>query len=80
MSEAVRASVKTPDTKKENQVSQAKKGNFYQPRSLPVEQITLPSNGDPYKSQRNPDGYLENRHGNNNRRNRKPEKCLEENI
>ncbi|MBU3967812.1 MAG: DUF4157 domain-containing protein [Euryarchaeota archaeon] len=39
MSEAVRASVKATDTKKENQVSQVQKGNFKQPLSSPVEQI-----------------------------------------
>lgn len=39
MGEAVRTSVKAPETKKENQVSQVQKGNFYQPFSSPVEQI-----------------------------------------
>jgi outer membrane protein OmpA-like peptidoglycan-associated protein len=39
MSEAVRTTVKAPETKKENQVSQVQKGNFYQPVSSPVEQI-----------------------------------------
>lgn len=39
MSEAVRATVKAPETKKELQVSHVQKGNFYQPVSSPVEQI-----------------------------------------
>lgn len=48
--------------------------------SSKLDEITLPSNGDPYKSHKNPDGYLDNRYGNNNRRDRKPEKCLEKDI
>ncbi len=39
MSEAIRIVVKAPEKKKENQVSQVQKGNFYQPLSSPVEQI-----------------------------------------
>jgi hypothetical protein len=39
MRDAVRKAVKAPETKKENQVLQVQKGNFYQPVSSPVEQI-----------------------------------------
>ena len=39
MGEAVKTAVKAPETKKENQISQVQKGNFYQPLSSPVEQI-----------------------------------------
>ncbi len=39
MGEAIRTAVKAPETKKQNQVSQVQKGNFYQPLSSPVEQI-----------------------------------------
>jgi hypothetical protein len=39
MGEAVIASIKAPEKKKENQVSQVQKDNFYQPVSSPVEQI-----------------------------------------
>ncbi len=39
MGEAVRASVNTLETKKEDKVSHVQKGNFYQPFSSPVEQI-----------------------------------------
>ena len=42
--------------------------------------FTLPSNDDPYNSHKNPNGNLEYRHGNNKRRDRKSEKCLEKNI
>ncbi|MCZ7406262.1 MAG: DUF4157 domain-containing protein [Candidatus Methanoperedens sp.] len=39
MSEAVRAAVKAPEIKKENQVSHVQKGNFFKPASSPVEQL-----------------------------------------
>lgn len=42
--------------------------------------ITLPSNGDPYNSNKNLREYLEDCHGKNHRRNKRPEKCLEKNI
>lgn len=41
MGEAVRASVKAPEIKKENPVSQVQKGNFYQQVSSPVEKILI---------------------------------------
>lgn len=39
MSEAVKASIKKPEAKKEHQVSQVQKSNFQKPFSSPVEQI-----------------------------------------
>ncbi|MCZ7356843.1 MAG: hypothetical protein O8C66_14255 [Candidatus Methanoperedens sp.] len=39
MSEAIRTTVKAPEKKIENQVSQVRKGNLYKPLSSPVEQI-----------------------------------------
>ena len=52
----------------------------YQITSKKKRVFTLPSNDDPYNSHKNPNGNLEYRHGNNKRRDRKSEKCLEKNI
>lgn len=55
MGEAIKTMVKAPETKKENQVSQVQKGNFYQPYSSPVDQILFLQRTNPFALSSSPD-------------------------